>query len=151
MRQERSAGGVVFRGEGSEAEILLVLDRFGRWTFPKGRVEGGESDEEAALREIEQETGVQGQVIGSLPTVRYRYLVADDPEPEMVEKEVRYFLVRAEAGELRRLPGETRVVRWLGPREAERLLLYEGNRPVLEAARAMLEGRGRVERGEGSR
>ncbi|MDI3297730.1 MAG: NUDIX hydrolase [Bacillota bacterium] len=142
MRFERAAGGVVFRPERETSSILLVLDRFGRWTFPKGHVEHGESDEEAALREIEEETGVSGRVVDELPATRYRFLPPG--EAEEVEKEVRYFLVRATGGEPRPRPGETREVRWFRPEEVGGLAQYPNNRPVLEAALAALRaGAGR--------
>lgn len=140
MRVERSAGGVVFRPEGETPSILMVLDRFGRWSFPKGHVEPGESDEEAALREIEEETGVSGRVVGDLAVTRHRFLAADREE---VEKEVHYFLVEATGGEARPLEGETRRVGWFRPEECARLDQYPNNRRVLEAALEALGGGGR--------
>ncbi|MDI3316090.1 MAG: NUDIX domain-containing protein [Bacillota bacterium] len=138
MRFERAAGGVVFLPGREVPSILLVLDRFGRWTFPKGHVEHGESDEEAALREIEEETGVTGQVVDELAAVRYRFLPAGASEE--VEKEVRYFLVRATGGDPRPREGETREVRWFRPDEVGGLPQYPNNRPVLEAALEALGG-----------
>jgi len=58
--REYTAGGVVFRRlEGDRVEILMIQDRLGRWTIPKGHVEEGESLEQTALREVAEETGLQ--------------------------------------------------------------------------------------------
>ncbi|HSX14686.1 MAG TPA: NUDIX domain-containing protein [Candidatus Saccharimonadales bacterium] len=57
--REFTAGGVVYRGRGSELEILMIQDHKGRWTIPKGHVEKGEKLEQTALREIGEETGLK--------------------------------------------------------------------------------------------
>lgn len=56
--REYTAGGVVFRRVGERIEILMIQDRLGRWTIPKGHVEEGESLEQTALREVTEETGL---------------------------------------------------------------------------------------------
>jgi 8-oxo-dGTP pyrophosphatase MutT (NUDIX family) len=56
--REYTAGGVVFRRLGERVEILMIQDRLGRWTIPKGHVEEGESLEQTALREVAEETGL---------------------------------------------------------------------------------------------
>ena len=56
--REYTAGGVVFRRESEDIEILMIQDRLGRWTIPKGHVEKGESLEQTALREVAEETGL---------------------------------------------------------------------------------------------
>jgi 8-oxo-dGTP pyrophosphatase MutT (NUDIX family) len=56
--REYTAGGVVFRRDGEKVDILMIQDRMGRWTIPKGHVEVGESLEQTALREVAEETGL---------------------------------------------------------------------------------------------
>ena len=56
--REYTAGGVVFRRNDGQADILMIQDRMGRWTIPKGHVETGESLEQTALREVAEETGL---------------------------------------------------------------------------------------------
>lgn len=56
--REYTAGGVVYRRSGDRVEILMIQDRLGRWTIPKGHVEEGESIEQTALREVAEETGL---------------------------------------------------------------------------------------------
>ncbi len=69
--QEFSAGGIVFRSSSETGyEFVLIKDGYGKWTFPKGRIEKGESPEAAALAEVEEETGVRDpHIIGKLGEV----------------------------------------------------------------------------------
>ena len=71
--EEHSAGGVtVRRGTGGDWEVLIVERKRRRdWSLPKGHLEPGETAEQAALRELEEETGVRGRVLGYLTTIRY--------------------------------------------------------------------------------
>ena len=132
--KEVSAGGVVFRRRDGRAEILLIEDRYARWTLPKGKREKGETNEETALREIREETGVSGRILRPLTTVRYRYF---HPDRGDVEKEVHYFLVEATSEALDPALSEIGGARWLSPEEAFRLMQREGydnNLPVMEEA-----------------
>lgn len=81
---ELGAGGVVFN---AKREVLLLRDRMGFWVFPKGHPEPGESLEEAAVREVWEETGVRAEVL--LPLYPTRYV-----NPKGVEREVHWFLMR---------------------------------------------------------
>lgn len=138
MEREIAAGGVVFRWENGLPRLLLIRDRFGRTTLPKGRQEPGETLEQTALREIEEETGVSGRIAGFLETVRYGYARADGMP---VDKEAHYFLVEAVAGSLCAQEGEIAGAAWYGPDEAWRLQREQGypnNDSVLRKALKML-------------
>jgi 8-oxo-dGTP diphosphatase len=118
-----AAGGVVVR----EGRVLLVhRPRYDDWTFPKGKLDPGESFEDAALREVEEETGVRCTLGRELPATRYE--VRGRP------KLVRYWLM-APAGETEFVPNEeTDEVRWTTPEEARTLLTYDHDRDLLTAA-----------------
>jgi 8-oxo-dGTP pyrophosphatase MutT (NUDIX family) len=132
--KEVAAGGVVFRRKDGSVEIQLIEDRFGKITLPKGRMEAGETPEETALREIAEETGIQGRIIRPLMMIRYQYEGADRG---IIDKEVHYFLVEAEDGDLKAQTEEITGVAWYAPSEAWRLQEtsgYDNNQPVLAAA-----------------
>ncbi|MCL6580396.1 MAG: NUDIX domain-containing protein [Firmicutes bacterium] len=130
--EEVSAGGVVFR-RNPRLELLMIRDRFGRWAFPKGHVEPGETAEEAAVREIEEETGVRGTVVGELPEMRYVY---QHPVKGPVSKRVSFYLLAYRSGETRAQEGEIAAAEWVTPEEARRRVGYEGYDALLEEAEA---------------
>ncbi|WP_038058546.1 NUDIX hydrolase [Thermus amyloliquefaciens] len=119
---ELGAGGVVFNGRG---EVLLLRDRMGFWVFPKGHVEPGETLEEAAVREVFEETGVEAVVL--LPLFPTRYV-----NPKGVEREVHWFLMRGE-GEPKLEAGMTGLG-WFGLEEARSLLSFPEDLRLLEVA-----------------
>jgi len=119
----RSAGGVVVR----DGRVLLVhRPRYDDWTLPKGKLEPGESWEEAALREVEEEAGLRCELGAFLGSSRYEH----DGEP----KEVRWWAMTA-SGEAR-AGHEVDAVRWTTLAEAETLLTYPGDRRLLHAVEA---------------
>lgn len=109
---ERSAGGLVFT---PGRKVLLILDRYGFWTFPKGHVETGETDEEAAQREVHEETGIVARPIDGLTTLRY-------PLRSGRTKEVRLFVMTAEETAARPLKAEIREARFCTVAEALEML-----------------------------
>ena len=121
--KEISAGGVVYRRADGRIEIQLIRDRFGKMTLPKGKMEPGETFEQTALREIEEETGIRGRIEAKIDRVEYRYIGKDN---ETVEKEVHYYLVEAVSGSLRAQEEEIGGVSWHSPEEAWRLQREEG-------------------------
>ncbi|GIP39592.1 DNA mismatch repair protein MutT [Paenibacillus sp. J31TS4] len=143
--KELSAGGVVYRRKGGALEIQMIQDRFGKITLPKGKLEEGETVEQAALREIEEETGIRGTIRYPLEVVGYRYTHPDRGE---VDKEVHYFLVEALDGELQAQIEEIRGVEWLSPDEAwsqQCRAGYDNNVSVVEKALLKLKAEGAAE------
>ena len=141
MRREFSAGGVLVRrlnGHWVVAAIRPAGRPEGLWALPKGRIDGGETGEETALREIAEETGAYGRSLGKLGDVRYWF----NWEGERVFKVVSFFLVRYEGGRLGDIPAafrhEIAEVRWLPLAEAPRLLAYRGEREMAKRALARL-------------
>jgi len=137
MRREFSAGGVLVRrlqGRWVVAAIRPAGKRPGVWALPKGRIDEGERGEEAALREVAEETGARGRSLGKLGDVRYWF----NWEGERVFKVVSFFLVRYEGGRLGDVPPEHRhevaEVRWLPLADAPRLLAYGGERDMARKA-----------------
>ena len=98
--EETSAGGLVVDLTGSplRAAVIARLNRAGRveWCLPKGHLESGETPEQAAVREIAEETGITGRVVGSLGTIEYWFSV----EGKRVHKHVHHYLLLAVGGSL---------------------------------------------------
>ena len=117
-----AAGGVVVR----DGKVLLVhRPRYNDWTFPKGKLDPGESFADAALREVEEETGLRCTLDRELPATHYK--VGSRP------KIVRYWLMKPEA-ETPFVPNdETDDLRWVTPGEAFALVRYARDRDLLRA------------------
>jgi 8-oxo-dGTP pyrophosphatase MutT (NUDIX family) len=134
VRNEISAGGVVYRREGEEPQIALAARRTRKgelvWGLPKGQIEERESPEQAALREVREETGLEAQVEASLGSTRYFYVW----EGDRVRKRVHMFLMRATGGDVADHDDEMEDVRWFPLEEAVRISAYRGEREVLQRA-----------------
>ena len=119
----RAAGGVVIR-DGLVA--VVHRPRYDDWSLPKGKLDEGETFEQAALREVWEETGLRCSLAGSLPDVRYA--VRDRP------KVVRYWLMSVDDDPGFEPNDEVDELRWLSPEDAVSLLTYDRDKGVVSAA-----------------
>jgi ADP-ribose pyrophosphatase YjhB (NUDIX family) len=120
-----------------KAAVIGRLDRRGRllWSLPKGHIEAGETAEEAAVREVEEETGIIGRVVAPLGTIDF-WFVAED---RRVHKTVHHFLLRALGGELSDSDVEVSEVAWVPLHELESRLAYADERRLIRRATELLE------------
>jgi 8-oxo-dGTP diphosphatase len=120
----RAAGGVVWRLVGGEVQVLLVhRPKYDDWSFPKGKLDPGETDEQCAVREVEEETGFRCTLGHELVGTSY---IDRKGRP----KAVRYWEMRISGGEF--TPGdEVDEIRWLPVPKADRLLSYDRDRVLL--------------------
>src|SRR3954452_9800438 len=144
MKREFSAGGVLvrrLRGRWVFAAIRPAGTNAGMWALPKGQIDPNEQPPETAWREVAEETGARGRVVGKLGDVRYVYTW----DGERIFKVVSFYLLRYSRGRLGELPPETAhevdEVRWLPLEEGAALLAYGGEREMaakaVEAVRAL--------------
>jgi 8-oxo-dGTP pyrophosphatase MutT (NUDIX family) len=143
MPREISSGGVLvrrMRGRWWLAAIRPAGKRPGVWALPKGRVDGGEDAAATALREVAEETGLQGELAGKLGDVRYVYTW----NGERIFKIVSFYLVRHRGGRIGAVPTEhaheVAEVRWLPLDDAPRMLAYKGEKDMAARAAAVLNG-----------
>ncbi|HLF84089.1 MAG TPA: NUDIX hydrolase [Blastocatellia bacterium] len=125
-----AAGGIVIdRGTGTPRVLLVHRPRYDDWSFPKGKLDPGETVEQAALREVREETGLECRIIRELATMRYRYRTRN--KGRLRPKAVHYFLMERMSGEIH-VPGdEVDRAEWFDFDEAARKLSYEQDRKLL--------------------
>jgi 8-oxo-dGTP pyrophosphatase MutT (NUDIX family) len=142
MRREFSAGGVVVRRVRGEWRLAAICPGGPEsvWALPKGLIGKGESAAETAVREVEEETGVEARLVEKLGDIRYVYTWRG----ERVFKVVSFFLLRYARGRLGDIPEhfrhEVAETRWLPLAEAPRLLSYKGEREMAERALERIGG-----------
>ncbi len=125
--QVRAAGGVLLRFAGEAVEVAVIhRPKYEDWSLPKGKLDAGEGYEQAAVREVEEETGMRAELGPELGPVSYR-------DRKGRTKLVRYWLMRPLDGEF--APGsEVDELRWLDPEAATELLSYEHDAALVREA-----------------
>ena len=137
MNQEKSCGAVVFTRRNGEILFVIVQEASGAYSFPKGHVEGSETEMQTAAREIREETGLLSVFVpGFRETDEY-----DLSEKPGMHKQVVYFLSEYGGEPLVPRQGEIRKIFLLPFAEAIRLFQHEGTRRVLSVAQAFLSER----------
>jgi 8-oxo-dGTP diphosphatase len=121
----RAAGGLVVRDGEHGTEVLLVhRQRYDDWTFPKGKVDRGESDEDAARREVEEETGFRCALDLELPSTSYL-------DARGRPKQVRYWLMHVIDGSFT-VNDEVDQIEWMTAAAARARLTYDRDRGLTE-------------------
>jgi 8-oxo-dGTP pyrophosphatase MutT (NUDIX family) len=137
-KREISAGGVVYRRNDDEVEIVLASRRTRRgelaWGLAKGGIEDEESMEDAAVREVREETGLLAEIEASLGETRYFYVW----ENVRIRKTVHFFLMRHTGGDIDDRDDEMEEVRWFPLERALKRAAYRGERDVLVRAAELL-------------
>lgn len=129
---EFSAGGVIFNPEG-KVLLILVQDQWGKWTFPKGLIEKGETPQRAAMREVKEEVGLDAEVVTELSKTDHWYIAKWEKNKPKVHKTVYWFLMKA-SGDPIPQKDEINDARWFSPKELENLQMYENTNELVQEA-----------------
>ena len=129
--EETSAGGLVLdlSGPVTKAALIARHDRRGRlvWSMPKGHLEPGETAEVAAIREVQEETGIMSHVIATLGTIDFWFT----SQERRIHKTVHHYLLEADGGELSDADVEVVQVAWIPLDEISGLLRYPDERRLV--------------------
>ena len=128
-RQEHSCGGAVILQRAGVAHVALIATRRRtRWGLPKGAVTEGETPEQAALREVREETGIEARIVKPLDTIEYSFRAGDT----LIHKRVDFFLMEYVAGELEPQLSEVDDVEWVELTAALARASFDSERKLLE-------------------
>jgi 8-oxo-dGTP pyrophosphatase MutT (NUDIX family) len=133
---ETSAGGVIYRWSQGTAQVLLIRDRYQHWGFPKGHLEGAETAADAALREVEEETGLRELRLGpQLRTIDWYFRFRG----RLIHKFCHFYLIESPEGDTcpQVEEGITECI-WLPLQQAIDSISYDNAREVLRLAADVL-------------
>lgn len=133
MSYEKSCGAIVFRKYHGNTELLLIKHTIGgHWSFPKGHVEAGETEEETALREIMEETSVEVELCPG-----FREMVTYSPKRD-VQKDGIYFLGRAKNFDYVPQESEIAQIKWVEINLAHAFLTYDNDKQLVNKAKPLI-------------
>ena len=123
MQKEKSCGAIIYN---QNKEVLIVKHNKGHWDFPKGHVEGNETEQETAIREVKEETNIDINILGN-----YRYEIHYSPK-ENVEKTVVFFLASNTSKDTVKQDAEIANIGWFKYDEALDILTYNDAKRLLK-------------------
>ena len=128
MRKEKSCGAVIYKYIDNELFILLLKHNLGHWSFAKGHVEDGETEQETAIREIKEETNLDVTINSD-----FRYVITYSPYEGAI-KDVIYFLATTNSNNIKAQQSEISEIKWFKYEDAISMITYEDDRKVLMKA-----------------
>lgn len=132
MKKEFSAGLIVFMMKDNESWFLLLHYQASHWDFPKGHIDQGETKHEAALRELQEETGLQAEILDDIEyTIEYYFRYPQ--QKELIHKTVYFFIARALTHKVI-LSHEHIDFAWLPYKKALKQLTYKNAQDILKKA-----------------
>jgi ADP-ribose pyrophosphatase YjhB (NUDIX family) len=140
IKIEVSAGGVVYQCENENPKVVLCRHKTFTnkdvWSLPKGWVERGERLTAAALREVKEESGLEGEIIDKLEPIHYWFY--HPLEKIRIKKTVHFFLIKATGGNITKHNLEVDEIKWFFVEEAIGICAYKGEKHILGKAKERL-------------
>ena len=137
MIKEKSAGVIVFRRHPQEGlQFLILYHRGNYWNFPKGKLEEGESEMEAALRELKEEAGIDRVrlIDGFRQQTQFFFREERQGKTELIKKSMALYLAEADMGAAPRLSSEHNGYAWLDAKQAAKFLKFKSLKEIIAAA-----------------
>lgn len=131
--EQVSAGGAAFRINDGKIEFAIVaVNPSRRWQLPKGLVDDGETEEQAALREVREEAGIECETLEKIEKIEYWYFGNERGEKVRYHKFVHFFLMKYISGDTKDHDREVLEVRWTTPDEAIEMLAFDAEKEVVK-------------------
>lgn len=138
IRKLASSGGVIFRDSAKGAEVALIsVKKRIVWCLPKGIIEKGEEPDKTALREVNEETGLTGEMLEQIGQISYWYFLKE--KTIRVHKTVHFFLLKYVSGSTDDHDQEVEEAKWFLVEEAVDRLQYKGEKDIMRKAKQMIE------------
>jgi len=140
-RTQISAGGVAFRKTEGHVDVALIsVGLQARWQLPKGMINPGETSEEAALREVREEAGIETELLAPIDKIEYFYYSTDISGRRIrFHKFVQFYLMRYCSGDPKDHDHEVNEACWTEIEEAYNLLRFDSEKRVIERARELIQ------------
>jgi 8-oxo-dGTP pyrophosphatase MutT (NUDIX family) len=134
-----SAGGVVYRHKKNGLEVALIkVGPIIRWQLPKGIVDEGETPDQAAVREVREETGLVAKIESPIETIEYWYVSGGKTGKVRYHKFVHFYLMKYRSGSTDDHDHEVMEARWVSITDAIRMLSFKSERGLVEKSREMI-------------
>ena len=140
--EQVSAGGVAFREIDGRIEIAIILTNpERRWQLPKGMIDAGETPDQAAVREVREEAGIETDLIAAIDKTEYWFSADRDGERTRFHKFVHWFLLRYRYGNVDDHDNEVFEARWEALEDALEMLVFKNERYVVEKGLQMIKSK----------
>ena len=137
--EQISAGGVAYRELDGAIQIAIILTHpEHRWQLPKGMIDAGETEEEAALREVREEAGIDTELIAPIDRTEYWFMADREGIRSRFHKHVHWFLLRYVSGDVSQHDHEVAESRWADVETALEMLVFKNEREMVQKAVAMI-------------
>ena len=132
---QHSAGGVAVR-RGTEIAIIRTSEE-GRWQLPKGIVDPGETPDQAAVREVREEAGINCRISALIETIEYWFVASYDGPKKRYHKKVTFFLMDYMDGDVADHDHEVTEARWVTFEDALSMLDFQNEKDIVKKAREL--------------